>query len=94
MKYIEDAEKDEILKEVQRAMICENHFLFILQDHILNEEERKELERQAPFWNAYSKMKERTSQLAEDAGYTYHPIKNTDRERLHLPDTLTNWIIS
>ena len=75
-------------------MIREKHFRFIKQDHVLNEEEQNELNRQTPFWDAYSKMKERTRQLANDAGYTYHPIRNSDRDKFHFPDTLTNWIIS
>lgn len=65
------ARKDEILDQVKREMFREKHFQLIMQDHILNEEERNECYRQAPFWNAYSKMKERTSQLAEDAGYSH-----------------------
>ena len=88
------AEKDEILEQVNEIMIRKQHFQCIICDHILNEKESNELNRQTPFWDAYKKMKERTAQLAADAGYTYHPIRNIDRERFHLPDTMTNWIIS
>lgn len=88
------AEKDEILEQVNEIMIRKQHFQCIICDHILNEKESNELNRQTPFWDAYKKIKERTAQLAADAGYTYHPIRNIDRERFHLPDTMMNWIIS
>ena len=88
------AEKDNVLKTVRQTMRREMGFQWIDPTHTLNEAERDEMDRQKKYWDAYSKIKERTRQLANDAGYEYHPIRNNNRTEFGLLETYSKWIIS
>lgn len=85
--------KVQILDTVERTMVREQQFQCIDTFGQYSDAEIAELNRQKPFWRAFEKMKERTRQLANEAGYNYCPISRRNRQDLHLPDDLTQWII-